>query len=240
MLNDGLVSRKHAILHIHEDKVVLEDLGSKNGVVLAGQKIGKPSPVNHLDTFAVGGHEMTIIEEGRREELRATARELPRIRMITEHDAEEDVEEDDDTTGNVSGFLLVSSIADKALSLNRINEAERILAKHLDIMLARAMAGASPTHVEEASLFALRLARHGDGGRWVEWVFLIFTALNKVMPSSVIEELQDVVRITKYRDVRPPERYVERLEERAASLSAPERFRYKRMKSLERVIRSRG
>jgi transcriptional regulator with PAS, ATPase and Fis domain len=41
-LEDDLVSRKHAVLHVYPDRIEIEDLGSHNGTLLLGRALGGP------------------------------------------------------------------------------------------------------------------------------------------------------------------------------------------------------
>jgi hypothetical protein len=53
-LDDPLVSRKHARILVGADRVVVEDLGSRNGVLLNGQCIRRPTPLRDADRLYVG------------------------------------------------------------------------------------------------------------------------------------------------------------------------------------------
>jgi hypothetical protein len=53
-LDDPLVSRKHARILVSTDRVVVEDLGSRNGVLLNGVSIRKPTPLRNADRMYVG------------------------------------------------------------------------------------------------------------------------------------------------------------------------------------------
>ena len=53
-LDDPLVSRKHARILVGTDRVVVEDLGSRNGVLLNGVSIRRPTPLRNADRMYVG------------------------------------------------------------------------------------------------------------------------------------------------------------------------------------------
>jgi hypothetical protein len=55
------VSRRHARLEVGPDGVVVHDLGSKNGVRVAGQRLRAPTPLGHDDRFSLGELELRII-----------------------------------------------------------------------------------------------------------------------------------------------------------------------------------
>jgi DNA-binding winged helix-turn-helix (wHTH) protein len=48
------VSRRHALIHVSGETAILEDLGSKNGTLLKGQRILSPSPLADGDEIGVG------------------------------------------------------------------------------------------------------------------------------------------------------------------------------------------
>jgi DNA-binding winged helix-turn-helix (wHTH) protein len=54
------VSRRHAVIHVREGQATLEDLGSKNGTTLRGQRIGAPTALADGDELAVGSARMTF------------------------------------------------------------------------------------------------------------------------------------------------------------------------------------
>lgn len=53
-IDDGLVSRRHARIVIDERGAVLEDLGSKNGSYLRGERISAAAPLADRDALKIG------------------------------------------------------------------------------------------------------------------------------------------------------------------------------------------
>jgi DNA-binding winged helix-turn-helix (wHTH) protein len=59
-IDDNLVSRRHARIVIDEAGAFLEDLGSKNGTLLAGRKIGSPARLADEDLITIGPASMVF------------------------------------------------------------------------------------------------------------------------------------------------------------------------------------
>jgi DNA-binding winged helix-turn-helix (wHTH) protein len=59
-IDSGEVSRRHARLRIDGSTVVIEDLGSKNGTLVAGRRIDQPAELQDGQSFALGTLELTI------------------------------------------------------------------------------------------------------------------------------------------------------------------------------------
>ncbi len=66
-VDDPLVSRRHALLRVTGDVVLAEDLGSRNGIVVNGERVTGARELQHLDTLHVGSQELVVVEVGQRE-----------------------------------------------------------------------------------------------------------------------------------------------------------------------------
>lgn len=61
-LDDPLVSRRHAVLRVTPVSVIVVDLGSRNGVVVNGEKITHEKRLRNGDRVAIGSQEMILTE----------------------------------------------------------------------------------------------------------------------------------------------------------------------------------
>lgn len=214
-LDDPLVSRLHAALTVEGEEVLLEDLGSRNGVRLNGRRIERTEKLAHGDRITIGTQEMALVS-GQAADARASARPGA-------------------TQTRVQAFDLLGSLADKALALGRGDEAERILGTRLDQLRVDARrADVPPELAERASLFALRLAATTGRARWFDYVIQLYAVLGRACPVTVVDELYGVLPRVGQVDLAGLRAYIASLRER--SLVGPaERFLVGRIEGLERV-----
>jgi predicted component of type VI protein secretion system len=179
-LDDPLVSRRHAMLVVSKDEVTVEDLESRNGVVVNGKRITARTVVQPGDKIVIGSQELVLLR-GRENAMRETASvpsrgTMPKIMAAPESPprnepsdpptpprdelTEATSESDSSTVRRVTAFKLLGGVAEKALAMGRADEAERLLAGPLADLVEASRNGkpVSPWLVDVAARLAAKLA----------------------------------------------------------------------------------
>src|SRR6185503_5441932 len=125
-LDDPLVSRKHALLVVGPESVLIKDLGSRNGVVVNGTKIDTSRVLLDGDRIVIGSQEMTIMSRpaaaGPQYVRRSTTGAQTLSSFQRPHSLEptkisnEPIKEAHRDAKRVDSFPLLSTLADKALA----------------------------------------------------------------------------------------------------------------------------
>ena len=255
-LDDARVSRRHAVLRATPQGVLVEDLGSRNGVSVNGAKIVGQQLCTDGDRVTIGSQEMLIYRGGsgnHRQTLTVqggahTLAEIPIEAVRAARSARASQPQmDEPTRGSFpsaphpaprthSNVRVLGAVADKALALGRVDEAERILGTVLTDLVASIRGGAPVDDdvFDAAVKAALRLASAGAKGPWVEYVFDLHLEVSRVVAAPVVDELHTVVRKVKSVDRRAIRRYIESLERR--QLTPAEKFVFQRIQGVENLI----
>ena len=255
-LDDPLVSRRHALLVVASHGVTVEDLQSRNGTSVNGQRIVGRELLHAGDKIVLGSQELTLLldVDGAESALRAGDRTLPKIAAATRGNAlggssEEPItdpppEPEPSTTGaharperRADAFSLLGGVADKALALGRADEAERLLGSALLEILQAAREGrrSSPPLVDVAARFAAKLATATSKGPWVDYVVELYDTQRRLCPAQVTDELYSAMRRVSAIDLARLRDYLARLREAQSSFGPAEKFLLQRLEGLERL-----
>ncbi|MFZ5890317.1 MAG: FHA domain-containing protein [Myxococcota bacterium] len=216
-LDDPLVSRTHIRFWVTEEGVTLEDLGSRNGVKVNGERVQANRKLEHGDQITVGSQDMVLLI--RRDVAADTLVQAPNI--------DRDV------------FGLMGALADKALGMGRGDEAERLIGQQLEQLLIDVETGRNPSHesVDRGARYALRIAAATQAARWTDFLFRIYAAQKRLCPAAVVDELYTVLRKVRHPTPAALRAYLNVL--RAQELGPADRFLFNRLEGLERLIGAR-
>jgi pSer/pThr/pTyr-binding forkhead associated (FHA) protein len=246
-LDDALVSRRHAMFLVTKEGVTVEDLESRNGVTVNGQRITSRVPVQPGDKIVIGSQELTLQKgrEGRETVGRVTAN----IRRTMSANASERAAEASSTTSpvaedgelsmvrRVDAFNLLSGVAEKALAMGRADEAERLLSAPLADILDTSRGGKrlAPALVDIAARFAAKLATATAKGAWADSAIELYQAQGRPCSAQVIDELYNAFRKVNAVDLVRLRAYLASLHEKQATFGPAERFLLQRIEGLERL-----
>jgi pSer/pThr/pTyr-binding forkhead associated (FHA) protein len=251
-LDDPLVSRLHAVFYVGDERVIVEDRASRNGVLVNGQRIAKKTVLSPGDRILIGSQDLTLLAPNNPSAKAAdpamstgTLTRMPAVGVAVS-DAEVvttfqppgdllDVEAS--TVRRAHAFNLLGGVAEKALVMGRAEEAERLLATPLMELLEANRAGRrlSPSLVDTISRFAAKLATATGKGFWVDYIVEIYLMQRRPFPASVVDELNNALRRVSGIDLVRLRSYLAVLHEKQAALGPAERFLLQRIEGLERL-----
>ncbi len=221
-LEDPLVSRRHAAFRWSNGKLVIEDLGSRNGVKVNDNKINGAMDLKLDDVVTIGGQTFIVVlnDVADQRDVRKVA-----VTMTSE-------------IGEAGTPLaLLGGVVEKAFAMGRIDDAERILSSLLSDMLVGFESGRKDNGaLPDATRFALRLASETGKAQWVDWVFNAYGALLKVPPAATVDELYLLSRKIRYAVTPAFKNYVAKMKDQSSLLGPTEKFAMQRIEGLMRVL----
>ena len=243
-LDDPLVSRRHAIFEHQSGTVTIEDLNSRNGVIVNGQRIEAKIHLNVGDRILIGSQELTLLAA--REGANVTGgglgkMTLPKMKVSTPSSGFPNISIDSDPEPSMvrraDQFKLLSGVAEKALAMGKAGEAERLLASALADVIEATRAGRPlpPTLVDQAAKFSAKLATATGKGGWADYVIELYAAQKRPCPAHVIDELYNAMRKVTAVDLNRLRGYVAMLRQMLPRYGPAERFLFQRLEGLERL-----
>ena len=230
VLDSALVSRRHARVVVAGTTVVVEDLGSRNGVLVNGALITGGVTVLAGDHIQIGGQHLTLRQDGGDQASKNA--ELRSAKTIEFDAVQPPLSEE--RTNTAHALELLSSVVDKSLALGRTDEAERMLSRHLQHLLRDVESETqAPEPVAELGVrFAIKLAEATHKAGWINYSFRVYLALGRPLPMEIVHELYTLLRKVRGVDVSLLRKYISRLQSCADELSPTERFAAKRIEGL--------
>ena len=217
-LDDPMVSRQHAVLVVRPDGVAVEDLGSRNGVLVNRMRVSGTAELSAGDAVRIGSQEMVLLQTVRQPRAEAVTRAALR-------------------TDRMPALGVLGGLTEKALALGHAGEAERLADPLLREVLERAEAGTPPSEETfgQVTNLAMRLANASRKGVWIDYLVRIHRALGRPFAATIIDELHELLRRVDAFDLGGLRSYAAELRERAPGMGPAERFLVNRIEGLERM-----
>ncbi len=216
-LDDPMVSRQHAVLTVRGETITVQDLGSRNGVLVNGVQIQGAHEVVLGDTVKIGAQEMSLVPGGPLAPREITHRGAP--------------------TARLPSLSVLAGLVEKALALKHGEDAERVFGALLRDVTERVEAGIDPGPdvIDKCAELAVKLSALTTNGVWIDGAIRLFTRVARPLPVAVIDELHDVLRRVSAIDMQAFRAYAADLRARADRMGPAERFLVGRIEGLARM-----
>ena len=234
-VSDPLVSRRHASISVNPDALVIEDLGSINGVYVNGRRIQGAHLLNVGDRVAIGEDELEVISStksgmwaGSRRREGDTISGLDPVVPAAPDDV--DIVDPEpppsvDATGNIDALELIGRVARNAIAEGRPEDAESMVRHHLEHVLEDVKRGRalSPMTIDAATRLAVALSQSTASPRWLDYLVRVYSALRAPLPEWAARDFRAAVELAPAIDVQALETYRSLLAQ--SSLEGHERSR---------------
>ena len=250
VLDDALVSRRHAQIVVAEDSAMIEDFGSANGVFINGNRVAGSQALNPGDHMQIGKQQFIVRAIARPPVVRATERfnaeTLHGLRAAPNVDgsrAPDAITKSElkmpeiEATHRAEALELLGGVADKVLARGRGDEAERVLSTALNNVLAEVKRGEEPPPrvVARAATYAGKLADATAHGKWVDYTIELYAALRRPVPIEHVDQMYSVLRRLDAVNLTALRAYLSLLHDQTAVLGPNERFAIQRLEGFERL-----
>ena len=253
VLDDGLVSRRHAQLVITEDQVAVEDFGSANGVFVNGKRVSGSEPLKAGDQLQVGKQQFVLCAVARPPVAlpsgRFTAETLHGLRAAPDSsggiqfsdqaaDTKADLKmPDPEATHRAEALELLGGVADKVLALGRGEEAERVLSTALNNVLTEVKRGREPAPrvLGRAATYAGKLAEATSHGKWLDYTIELYSALRRPLPLELVDQMYATLRRVDAVNLPALRAYLSILHDQETTYGPNERFAIQRLEGFERL-----
>lgn len=190
LLEDPQVSRQHARLLVSNVGVLVEDLGSTNGVFVNEARIWAPTALGDGDRLMIGSFELTL-RAGHRLKT-PTPRPIP---VRTERASPSEPPPSASPTERADAFDTLGRLAERMLTLGKTDVALRLVSGHLRTLLHAAREGqAIPVKMRDAaSRVALRLACATGDARHADIAIELQLLEKRPLPDDAIGELSRIL-----------------------------------------------
>jgi len=205
VLDDRLASRRHAVLQVGHNRIVLMDLGSRNGVLVNGERITGPVEVRPGDRIVIGTQRLLLLDSERpaRERMQTRPEGIvrrPRVQPEQLDRIDDDSGSDSSSTTRAPVYEVLVVIGDRELSLGRTQEAEMLAGRLRDVLVraadSRRVIG--PDAFESAVGYLLRVAERTSTARWLDAIFELYAAMRILVDAEKLDKLEALSRATGY------------------------------------------
>ena len=253
VLDDGLVSRRHAQIIVADERAAVEDFNSANGVFVNSKRVNGTEPLKAGDQLQIGKQQFLVCSVARPPVAipaeRRMAETLQGVRVATDSSLARVSDQRADTkaelkqpeveaTQRAEALELLGGVADKVLALGRGEEAERVLSTALGNVLAEAKRGRAPEArvIARAAAYAGKLAEATAHGKWLDYTIDLYASLRRPMPIELVDQMYAVLRRVDSVNLSALRAYLSVLHAQAQAYAPNERFAIQRLEGLERLV----
>jgi hypothetical protein len=207
-IDDPLVSREHAKIRVEQDRVTIQDLGSRNGVQVAGRPIRAETELSDGDRIRIGAQELVVcaqapgaVQPGVRRTTGfmchcvACGTPYPMESLACPACGSKERTHEDTLSGPASdrdwALELAAEAVMRALAKKSWEDVERLLLRarlHVEQRLADGgRVDQRPLHGVGDAAVALSCEK-GDAA-WVRWALSLYATLGQVPPPSTARSI---------------------------------------------------
>lgn len=175
VLDDDLVSRTHARFHIGADSTELEDLGSRNGTFINGDRLIGRRALQDGDRIRIGREVIEVLGlgssmSGDEDDLRRTL-----------------------APGEDTRFpSMIGQLVEKSIKAGKVKEAERY-AMALSSQLAAARVPVTHPAAEACNRCMIQLADKTASGSWIDRLFKLYAQQAWIMSPATVEQVRSAL-----------------------------------------------